>query len=562
MFGRKSDPARVYRFGGHPPTQNAERVDQQMRQAHRYKNAIVHRERIRRGRVDRLLVSMSPRLAEVEAVLPRLEQASDAAYDAIRAAHIHARERVQPPKLVAAYKEAKRALAEARAERKALRTILFATPEWKEKSAWIEERDKHYIRRLRSVCGLYWGTYLHVEQSMDDCRKGAPPNFHRWDGHGHLAVQIQKGISVQDAFGDDPRIRIEPVPPEAWLPGGRRLRRTRVHFRVGSDPSGHPVFAVFPIVLHRPMPKDAQIKWVHAVRHRIATHCEWSVQFVLTRTAGWKKSGLAQSGRVGIDVGWRKRPGGSLRAAYWFDDQGREGEVLLPPDWVGQMQRVRDIQSIRDKLRNKIVPVLEAGLRAIPGTPPPKIAQILPYLSQIRSQQRLSHFIDDWRMTFRFEGDAEIFGKAEIWRKRDKHLYEFEGNLRDQLQRRRLDLYRVFAAWLRRTYKTVAVECLDLRDFHKLPDADEPMTPDAVKAYVRDACLSSFFGALKESGAKLDVLPAPYTTLIHSSCGTVQEFDRTRLHNTCSHCGERYDQDRNAAINLLNGSSDQASEAA
>ena len=37
------------------------------------------------------------------------------------------------------------------------------------------------------------------------------------------------------------------------------------------------------------------------------------------------------------------------------------------------------------------------------------------------------------------------------------------------------------------------------------------------------------YGYCENCGAVIEKLPAPYTTLIHASCGNVEEFDRSRL---------------------------------
>lgn len=336
MFGHKSAPSRIYNYGILPPVDGAEIVDRQMRQAHRYKNALVHHELIRRRKVERTLRKLSPELIEIDAKIAACDQMLLGAEKLLKDAHVETRKRSLPKHLTEAVKEARANRRDSYQQRKTLRKELFASSAWKAEQEEVESWTLQAAHRLRRACGLYWGTYLHVEQSMADRRAGAPPEFSRWNGNGHLAIQIQKGMLPADAFAcQDTRLRIEPVPPEAWEKGApRRLLRTRIHFRVGSADKGKPVWAIFPMILHRPMPKDALIKWVHLTRRRIATHFKWDVQIVLSRDLGWEKPDRAESGAVGIDVGWRMRPDGSLRTAYWVDDEGREGEVLLPARWV------------------------------------------------------------------------------------------------------------------------------------------------------------------------------------------------------------------------------------
>jgi Putative transposase DNA-binding domain len=548
MFGNKSQPSRIYSYGARAPVEGLDLVETQMRLAHKYRNALVEQELERRKRVDQALRDLSPDLASTEAALKDAEEALAAAREAIDRASAQARKKVRPPDLMAAVKAARENRKALYGRRKALRTALFESPGWQAKQTEINDWSTERQKAIRSECGLYWGTYLHVEQSMGGCRSGAPPRFMRWDGDGHLAVQIQGGMKIEEAFGQDSRIRIEPLPTE----GSKAARkRTRVMFRVGSDEGGGPVFATVQVVLHRPMPPDARIKWVHLIRRRIATHFQWRVQFVISREAGWDRPDSAPDGIVGIDVGWRIREDGSLRVAYWVGHDGREAELALPADWLGEMDRVERIRSHRDDNFNAARDGFVAWLKGTPADAIPAwLREATATLGQWRAAARLAALVIRWRGD-RFPGDEKGFEALEAWRKRDKHLYEFEGNLRDQLQRRREDIYRNFAAKMRRAYRAAAVEDLDLRDFHELPQAEEPAAQGALREHTRDACLSLLLRCLKESMAETKKVPAPDTTKLCPKCGTVGEFPRESLVRTCPGCGDKDDQDRVAAINLL-----------
>jgi hypothetical protein len=299
------------------------------------------------------------------------------------------------------------------------------------------------------------------------------------------------------------------------------------------------------------MPADAEIKWVHLVRRRISTQCEWRLQFVLSR-AGWPHEDCAPDGAVGIDVGWRMLPDGSLRIAYWYGHDGQEGELALPADWLGQMRRVEGIQAHRDDAFNvakaRLARWMKAGARA--GILPKWLQDATATLAQWRSCAKLSALAVKWREN-RFERDPKAFERLEGWRRRDKHLYEFEGNLRDQLHRRREYLVRKFSCEMRRAYSVAVVEALDLRDFHVLPDAEELPAKAASREHTRDACLSLLLRCIKESMSETVKVPAPDTTRLCPNCGIIGDFPREELVRTCPGCGDKDDQDRVAAINLL-----------
>jgi len=585
MFGHESAPSRFYSYGSREPSVNMEKVSEQMFKAHRYRNDLVEHERARRARVEEMLVKLSPQLRDVEERIAKAKQGLEGARTEIKRASAAERRKVRPAEPMKAVSEARAALKALWPERKRLRSELFSSDAWIKANEEIEVWANEEGKKLRASCGVFWGTYLHVEKSMQSARRGAPPKFKRWRGDGHLAVQCQGGLSVPDAFGcKDSRIRIEPVPSEAWKPGGRTLRRTKVWFRIGSEGPRNdiPVWVVLPIVLHRPMPEDAMIKWVHLTRDRIGTRSRWSVQFLLSRASGWARPDSAKTGTVGIDVGWRLRDDRSLRVAYWAGSDGTEGELALPADWLGEMRRVERIRSVRDKLFDAAREALALWIgetREAKLTLPDWLEEAAKTLPNWKSTSRLAALVLKWRES-RFEidravprngtletllreqdkenhlklsvlGREGIFTILEAWRKRDKHLLEFEANLRDQLIHRREDIYRNFAAEMRRKYRTAIIEDLDLRDFQELPDAEEPSEDGALREHRKDACLSILRRCIVESMTEVKEAPRQNTTRLHHACGNIEDFDRKQLRHRCSHCGEEYDQDMTAARNLL-----------
>lgn len=543
MFGHDALPSIVFSYGAQAPISQADLVAEQMRLAHSYRNRIVEMDLARRAKSDALVCSFSPRLPVCEAEIAAAEASLELARREINVDRAKSRKRIHGPASAAA-KAYLAALKPLRAERKALRAALFASPEFETQSVDIKETHKQSAKQARAECGLYWGTYLHVEHSMSDVGRGAPPKFMRWDGDGHLAVQIQKWMPVARAFSArDKSVCI------VMRPDDPTQRRAVVSMRVGSEGKRIPIFAEIPVVLHRPMPSDANIKWVHLLRRRVGTHDRWQVQFVLSRASGWADPDRSISGSVGIDVGWRMRPDGSLRVAYWLGSDGAEGELSLDAHWVRGMRKVEDIHSIRAKLLNTLRDDFCAQRKVAGEAWPAWLREATETAHAWRSEARFAALAIKWR-TARWDGDAGVFTLIEEWRKRDKHLLEYEANLRDKLQARRLDSYRVFAAMIRRRYAKIIVEKLDLRDFHVLPEPEDAKAPEsAARKHTRDAALSILRDPLIRAGAV--EVPPEYTTKDCASCGSREVVDGAVLVHTCSRCGEVWDQDRNAARNLL-----------
>ena len=584
MFGHKSLPARIYSFGAKPPVENLGLVESLMRQAHRYRNARVHLELKRRDKIHRALLAISPELADLEKRAETLGVELESVREEINSERARARKRIDPVELILRAKEIEAELKKIWPRQKELRVPVWGSPGWhKEKkaadeegrapnpdlvppcAAWMKAQEKinewatqksHLFRKHSGLNGIF-GTYLMVESSVD--KGGFPPKFHRWNGDGHLVIQIQKKkgqtMKVPEAFvGNDTRLRIDRLPEGAYRDTGtkmvpvRSLCKTRVHFRIGSD-KRKPVWAVIPVILHRPMPADASITWVHLIRRKIGTNFEWKIQFSLSRNE-WTRDDVAQDGFVGIDVGWRiRKPGNPLRVAYWAASDGLHGELVLPPDWMAQMRKTEDIQGIMDENFDAFKAKFNADMAKV--AVPEWLRAATCNLLMWRGQDRMARIIVRWRDS-RFDGDQELFAFAEAWRKRYCHLYNYASNLRDQLQNRREDIYRNFAAWIRKHYRHVVIELLDLRKFHRLPKPEQAAADPATREHIRDACISTLLKCLKESvGPQITEAPPENTTKRHHSCGSIEEWDHKELTHTCSKCGEHYDQDHNAALNLL-----------
>lgn len=605
MYGHTSEPTKLFSFGADEPTENLEVVREQMRLAHKYRNVLVEIERARRIRVDGALRGLSPDLVECETEIAREEEALGKAREAVNRAKAAARANVRPAEAVAEARRARGRLRDLRARRKELRAALFSSPEWVSAQEKIDTDDLVARKKARSESGLYWSTYLIVEQSMGKARRGAPPKFMRWRGDGHLAVQLQQGLAVKDAWGgEDARLRIDAL-PNVGSHGAQK--RTVVRFRVQSTGKGEPVWATVPVTIHRALPPDATIKWAHLIRRRVGTHDEWRVQFALARTAGWPREDAVKEGEVGIDIGWRIMEDGRLRVAYWCGSDGAEGELALPSRWVERMKHHEKIRSVRGSLFNAAKATLAAWLRTVGAGVPEWMRETVVTLAQWRSEARLAALVLRWRGE-RFAGDdaspvdpalanalescgtqeadkaktqdasdrhwrlaeryftasrAGIFDQLECWRWRDRHLYDYEANERMQLLREREDSYRVFAAEMRRRYAVAWLEgkavrvsgLMDLRDFHVLPKPEEAPMDGALREHTRDAALSILRRCLVESMRETKAREAANTTLACHACGVVRVIapgDRGELFLSCV-CGKKVDQDRNAALNLLRG---------
>jgi hypothetical protein len=551
MFGHDAQPSRIYQYRAQRPTGGLDVVREQMRLAHRYRNALVEQEHRRRAAVEAALQALSPDLAHVERQLIAATAAVEGALTALKAAQAEARQKVRPPALVEAVAAAKASRTALYTQRKALRTALFASPAWTERQAAIDAEDLAARKALRASCGCYAFTYLAVEQALGGARRGAPPKFHRWHGEGRLAVQLQGGMRVEDLHaGTDTRLRLARDPRDQRT-GRRAGSRHILQVRVASDPQTHgPVWATVPVTLHRPLPADAEIKWTYLSVRRSGLQERWFVEFVLARASGWAPTDRATGGVVALDVGWRLRPSGDLRVAYWYDDAGREGEVTLPAWHLAMHAKIDDLESIRDQRFNVARADLAAWLRTPTAPVPDWLREDTGTLAHWHAQARLARVVLRWRDA-RFPGDETIYPSLLAWLHKDRHLCDYAAGERRSLRDRREAIYREFAARLRRQYATCVLEAMDLRRFHARPDADQAPDIEATRGHVRHAALSRLVACLTDSmGAVVPVDPAR-TTMDCAQCGAGADFDRAAILAPCAACGYVEDQDRRAARNLL-----------
>ena len=530
-------PSVIYRYGAREPAQNLPLIWEHLRAAHRYRNKLVEIERARRETSSAIVSAASPELSDLEARYAELTAKSDAEAARIKAVNKAARKQK-------ATAEDRAALGAIRTEKKevyaALKHAKDAAYKSVEARAALDQVDAKALteaKEARANCGCGWGTYLQVEQSLTGIRKGPPPKFLCWRGDGKLAVQLQGGMSIDEAEAGDNRLRIEA--------GGKRRN---VWLRIGSDENKQPVWAVVPVIFHRPLPRDAHIKWAYLTARRVACHTQWAVCFVLARAGGWRKTDLADGGRVSVDLGWRLMPDG-LRVAFWRGDDGEEGEVLISHRDVSRWTKVDDLRSIRDGRFNDARDGLAAWLdgREVPEW----LAEKADHLRLWRSTARLASVALAWRDA-RFDGDNEAFAALEAWRKKDKHLLEWERNQHQKAIAWRDNLYRNLAATLSRRYKTVVVEDANWREIGELPGVGEPAENPVAARNRTIASPGLLRRFLRERFAECVEAKSENTTQRCHSCGEIMGVDTaSSVILTCPHCAEHGDQDAGACKNLL-----------
>ncbi len=330
---------------------------------------------------------------------------------------------------------------------------------------------------------LYWGTYLPTEKAAFDAAHAKPkilsnktrkknipwterPKFKRWSGEGKLSVQIQKGLPVSElANGSFVQLR-----PEVPVPGRTGKPRPVLRLRVGSDERSDPIWAEWPIILHRPLPEGGVIKWVHVVRRLISGAEKWTVNLEVETFVA--KHGADQR-TVALDLGWRAeevdgKP--TTRAGGWTDGTSYT-DIFVEPKIIAALLKVDSLVSIRDRHRNAIQSRLLDWRKSHPNLPPDH-AERLRFLAQWEAARRFAVLAIWWRNN-RVPGDDEMYEALEAWRKKDKHLWLWEGHTRSKALGRRRHDYRNIGKRLADQFDQLVIENLPLDELARNEPEDE-----------------------------------------------------------------------------------------
>ena len=504
----------VYRYGLLPPIEGAALVDEQISLAHKYYNKRIELERQRRAELTAATADDVTR--DLEASIAAEESALAVARKRISSDRSDARSPdagdARPAKaIVARLKELRQQL---RDRRKARRE----DPEVVAASKLVNDAHGERARAARSECGVYWGTYLAIEEATDQAAKAnGEPKFRRLTGDGLIGVQCQNGLPASELLdAADTRLRITKEPEPVPGRGGKPLRRLMI--RIGSVVR-EPVWAVFPIIYHRPIPDGAQIKRATVVRRFVASKPQWAVCFTLDIEAPRIAPTVDATSAVAVDLGWRKitiADDPTTRAAGWYDGTTTH-DLPVDPSVLGELRKCDDIRSIRDRHQNAMHARIPSMLTALPLTEEHK--QRLAHLAQWKSPARFSSLAIWWR-THRLPGDESLLTELETWRLRDKHLWLWEANARQKALRRRREQYRVLASKLSDRFATLIIEKLDLAALKEIPSPESdresnPVSRSQLHATapheLRSALISAFRMRAREV---VEVPPQPSVELV------------------------------------------------
>jgi len=403
------------------------------------------------------------------------------------------------------------------------------------------------VKDLRK--SLYWGTYLLVEEAVKQAAKMTPgflklktlPNHQQ---PGRIGIQIMGGISP-DKLTTDTRIQIH-----------QDGRNGTCRLRVGTvENTRDPLWAEFPIRMHRPLPKDAQIMW--SVVTRVPGHLlrPWIYHLCLTiRTSQVaERPNLARTGTCAVNFGWRLTKDNTLRVATLNVDSIQTAHLELPSDIYRRFDKCKDLQSILDDNFNQIKKDLSTWILEHLASLPQAFLESFENLQHWRSARMVFELVDYWQ-NHRLPNDQDIFEKVWYWRGRYFHLQQWLTGNRTKALRARLDYYRKVAREIAITREKIIIEAFDMSQVATRPPAEMEDTTwqKARENRTRASCHElrlCIVQACAKYGTKIVLVKAENNTRRCNVCGKILEWNPAReLVRQCPDCST-WDQDINNTDN-------------
>jgi hypothetical protein len=545
----------VWEYGIQQPTEGRVEVSQQIWLGHQYYNDLIKEEHGRRVAI----IQAQDAIAEIAAARLVFYKAREA-HEALKKKKDDAKENkhLSPPskeELAAADKARAKAKEKLNEEIKKENDVL--KPIYKEIDKDYEVIFKKLYNKYSSM-GLYWGNLLHIRQSFDQARKPPKnlpkkhskkprpwherPKFRSWPPgcppQGIVATQYQGGMAAEKIFEKGTLVQVEPLHPDAFnenLGRGerRKLQYATLRMRVASE-NRKPVWASWPMYMHRPFPEGAIVKWIKVIRTPWNQRWQfrWKVQFTLEVPETVEKRGRRI---VAVNAGWRRIGDDELRVATWVDDAGEVGELRLGYQFRGRLEKANRIQGYRDKNRDKIKKVLlDAGVKC----------------EKWLSKQRFHNLLK----TGQLEGDA--LAALEKWAFRDKHLFWYERGLRRGARNYRREQYRLLARDLVKKYDYIVIENYDLRDIVEDPDREKQAAHQRVEGAPSTFRLIAQSAASSRGVTVIEGKSKQATQRCHL-CGYDSPWNAApKIMHTCAGCGETWDQDVNNAKNMIGAAKD------
>lgn len=427
-----SNPTRIYTFGCWIPPEHRAAFYEQLRLGHQYRNKRVEIEREKRAAYRAARAEMFPALAEAEAAVEAADAEVERLVTALNAKRGAARARVRDEALEREIAAAKTKRKAANVAAKAWRTEAKGSDVLAAVSAELNERSGEARRAANTAPGgAHWGTRGLVDKASDAAFKANEPRFARWTGEGRVGGQVQTladgdskaPLSVGGLFSARSKIvQIDPLDADQWATrSGRRHAWTAGRIRVGSTDSREPVWLPFEVLLHRPLPSDAVVKWAWILARKEGPKAKFVLQLTLEAESFVHDHEERGPGVAAVDFGWKRAADGGIEVAFLLDATGHSETFSLPAcgtdgrrhSILQSLDYADHLRSVGDRVFDDVKGELHAWLKAT-EVAPDWLREECSHVWQWRARQKLSRVA--WKLAREASTEAAMFAMWTRWK--------------------------------------------------------------------------------------------------------------------------------------------------
>ena len=430
--------------------------------------------------------------------------------------------------------------------------------------AGIGERSDCTTYQIRSEAvrsGLGWATGNAVLKAALQAHgkqwpKFKEPNFRRSAEVPHRVLELQftgaGGIGVADLFDKYREISMQPAD------AGKRVY-TPFRMALGAGESKTDITGT--VQYHRPLPPEARIKYARLIEQRVGKDNRYYLQFVATdlELEEIPESNPNDHTLAALDFGWYYEDDGRRIAGFSNSPAlDKAGVIRLAPEIDKLFDHAEQKKAERDNLRDEIVSVLKATPPDVLDQAPTEIAEELMSLRRLPAQHvaqsRLAGIVNRWRQQENAVFPA-FFEKLEVWRRRDKQLWQDESHIGCRARNRRKKQYEALALDLVRRHRAIVIDTPELSEAAKVKDkttGKHNKLGDVARAGRHRVALYSLQSALLNVAARHDTPVAKIVGRTSKTCAlcggaATPPEDAARV-VVCQSCGLTHDREANAAV--------------
>lgn len=459
-----------------------------------------------------------------------------------------------------------------------------------------QETDRH--GNTRTIAAIKHGTYSLVEKAIEQASEDpAGPAFRRFSGEGRIGIQLteNKGLTVPELLAcESTKLRLQIHPHRGKGKPESARTQTRQYgtlwLRAGSDENLDPIWIKIPMLLHRPLPEGAIIKWCWLHARRRGSGTEWRVQFSIEVEP--RRRTADSDDVVALHLAWRKM-GDRIRAGYLVRSDGQSEEIVLPAYIADGFARAEARRGYGDNHFDYVRKTLKTWQEDVGGAPGWLVEAIM-HMDKWRAHWKLARVarrwaeetlgaariaelwqrwkklrldgtprvdlfalpgeIDAWACAQGIEdGAARMALYLEWWRRKDQHLKAIENSARSHAENRRKYERQVLAkCWSERVQRLIVDDMRLDQLARRAKPSEKDQQHDAARRQRQMVAPGELRELFKLAFGKVDTIEVSSEGLASTcaECGGAFNADLEDAIGVCEN-GHRMDRDENAARNML-----------